>query len=96
MFIQAKYFGAISKSNNKLIVTIVSTVASFIDLYMILNVLLLIQNRKEMTPTMFYKLLSPFPPQITNVAPNDTTHVSVWKKCLCLRSDVVDSSIPFV
>lgn len=80
MFIQAKYFGAISKSNNKLIVAIISTVASFIDLYIILNLLLLVQNRKEMIPTMFYKLLLPFPPQITNVAPNDTTHVSVWKK----------------
>lgn len=79
MFIQAKYFRAISKSNSKLIVAIVSTIASFIDLYMILNVLLLIQNRKEMIPTMFYKLLLPFPAQVTSVAPNDIAHVSVWK-----------------
>lgn len=96
MFIQAKYFGAISKSNSRLIVAIISTVASFIDLYMILNALPLIQNRKEINPTMIYKLLLPFPSQITSVASNDTTHVSVWKKCLCLRSDVVYSSIPFV
>lgn len=88
--------GLLVKAYNVLIASILSTVASLLDLYMFWKLFPLIQNGKETIPTILYKLLLLFTVKITNAEPNDRTHLSVREKRLCLGSDEVDSSIPFV
>ena len=88
--------GLLVKAYNELIASILSTVPSLLDLYMFWKLFPLIQNGKETIPTILYKLLLLFTVKITNAEPYDRTHLSVREKRLCLGSDEVDSSIPFV